>query len=352
LNYDLATFVAALPNVHIDCLSLKDAQWYRTLVFDEVGNLVRCVQPRPLPNLLTWPPAPSRVDDATFIDLDDPKYRAEVLDDAALRLALGKYESNLAIRAKAIDWVCIHQLNEGINCKDGGKCGYQYHADGLFRSNERLVVRDGAHDLCEVCGWPFVSMGQGGGKARCQNGYCQRDYYMDVVKNAEETGDPLPAHWNTRDSERSVARRLADAKAARVGTPAANPPPQELLDRVKQRGSIIKELTDLGCEVHENLGTSTGTRDLKRALEKKKAENAGVGGTKKGDRVVVLENDGTSTKAHAGRTGVVKKVKSSGGWRDVLFDGAQSVTGIPDKFLSKITAAAPAPAPASADMEL
>ena len=113
-----------------------------------------------------------------------------MLDDAALRLALGKYESNLAIRAKAIDWVCIHQLNEGINCKDGGKCGYQYHADGLFRSNERLVVRDGAHDLCEVCGWPFVSMGQGGGKARCQNGYCQRDYYMDVVKNAEETGDP------------------------------------------------------------------------------------------------------------------------------------------------------------------
>jgi hypothetical protein len=93
-------------------------------------------------------------------------------------------------------------------------------------------------------------------------------------------------------------------------------------------------------------------RDLKRALEKKKAENAGVGGTKKGDRVVVLENDGTSTKAHAGRTGVVKKVKSSGGWRDVLFDGAQSVTGIPDKFLSKITAAVSAPAPASADMEL
>ena len=189
-------------------------------------------------------------------------------------------------------------------------------------------------------------------KARCQNGYCQRDYYMDVVKNAEETGDPLPAHWNTRDSERSVARRLADAKAARVGTPAANPPPQELLDRVKQRGSIIKELTDLGCEVHENLGTSTGTRDLKRALEKKKAENAGVGGTKKGDRVVVLENDGTSTKAHAGRTGVVKKVKSSGGWRDVLFDGADGVMGIQDKFLRKITVAAPAPAPASADMEL
>ena len=48
----------------------------------------------------------------------------------------------------------------------------------------------------------------------------------------------------------------------------------------------------------------------------------------------------------------MKKVKSSGGWRDVLLDGANSVTGIPDKFLRKITAAAPAPAPASADMEL
>ena len=89
-------------------------------------------------------------------------------------------------------------------------------------------------------------------------------------------------------------------------------------------------------------------------LEKKKAEKAGVGGTKKGDHVVVLENNGHSTKAYAGRTGVVKKVKSAGGWSDVLFDGANSVTGIPDKFLSKITAAAPAPAPApaSADMVL
>ena len=38
----------------------------------------------------------------------------------------------------------------------------------------------------------------------------------------------------------------------------------------------------------------------------------------------------------------------------LLIDGANSVTGIPDKFLRKITAAAPAPAPApaSADMVL
>ena len=85
-------------------------------------------------------------------------------------------------------------------------------------------------------------------------------------------------------------------------------------------------------------------------LAKKKA---GVGGTKKGDHVVVLENDGSRTKAYAGRTGVVMKVKKkSGGWRDVKFDGQESVTGVPDKFLRKITAAAPAPAPASADMEL
>jgi len=123
-----------------------------------------------------------------------------------------------------------------------------------------------------------------------------------------------------------------------------------MLDRLKERGSIIKELTNLGCEVDENLET----RDLKRALEKKKAENAGVGGTKKGDHVVVLENNRAGAKAYVGRTGVVKKVKSSGGWRDVLIDGANSVTGIPDKFLRKITAAAPAPAPApaSADMVL
>ena len=41
------------------------------------------------------------------------------------------------------------------------------------------------------------------------------------------------------------------------------------------------------------------------------------------------------------------------GARDrVKFDGQESVTGVPDKFLRKITAAAPAPAPASADMEL
>ena len=46
--------------------------------------------------------------------------------------------------------------------------------------------------------------------------------------------------------------------------------------------------------------------------------------------------------------------KHAFGWRDVLIDGANSVTGIPDKFLRKITAAAPAPAPApaSADMVL
>ena len=56
--------------------------------------------------------------------------------------------------------------------------------------------------------------------------------------------------------------------------------------------------------------------------------------------------------AKKGAENLVKKVKSSGGWRDVLIDGANSVTGIPDKFLRKITAAAPAPAPASADMVL
>ena len=85
-------------------------------------------------------------------------------------------------------------------------------------------------------------------------------------------------------------------------------------------------------------------------LAKKKA---GVGGTKKGDHVVVLENDGSRTKAYAGRTGVVMTAKKkSGGWCDVQFDDDESVKGIPDKFLRKITAAAPAPAPASANMEL
>ncbi len=82
-------------------------------------------------------------------------------------------------------------------------------------------------------------------------------------------------------------------------------------------------------------------------------KKAGVGGTKMNDRVVVLENDHRAVSGYAGRTGVVMKVKKkSGGWRDVKFDGQESVTGVPDKFLRKITAAAPAPAPASADMEL
>ena len=187
----------------------------------------------------------------------------------------------------------------------------------------------------------------GGGSARCQNEYCQRTYYMDVIEDALETGGELPAHWKTRDNDRSVALRLADAKAARVGTPAANPPPKALLDEVNERAALVTELTNLGCEFDEK----ASKKDLKQKLEKKKAEKAGVGGTKKNDRVVVLENDNRAARAHVGRTGVVKKVKSRG-WRDVLFDDANSVTGIPDKFLRKITAAAPAPAPASADMEL